>query len=153
MKLRKVKMKLLFTKLLFILFLIEVLNGHFCKVKFQFKKVCNRVEINNDCQPPLKTEKCKRLRTTVNDFKCPTYDCVSYDYLRPSNSQCKCTLSWMFRSIYTSFYTALNKKSCLNFIRITFSNYFYNKIDQRNLTVPVSISSNWFLHPETKISF
>lgn len=69
-----------FSTLIAVFIFCSVTNGqtHNCEVRFQFKKVCNRFLVDSECQPPLSTTKCKRLKTTLNDPRCPIYDCVSY---------------------------------------------------------------------------
>jgi hypothetical protein len=69
-------------KLILLVTLIVIHCGqqHNCKVKFVFQKVCNRVVVNDECQPPFFTANCKRLKTLINERKCPIYDCVSKIY-------------------------------------------------------------------------
>lgn len=75
-------MKFLLWKLILLILAITcVLQGqvkcHNCKVSFHFQKVCHRVLVNDVCQPPVATKSCRRLKTTINDARCPVYDCVS----------------------------------------------------------------------------
>ena len=70
--------KMISHKFWFFLFFVSFVklsaNKFDCRLTFSFAKVCIYYETN--CIPNF--EKCKRTRTTVNDFKCPKFVCVSY---------------------------------------------------------------------------
>ena len=47
-----------------------------CTISYRFAKVCNFYKFNDSCTP-WNTKSCEK-RVVRNEFKCPTYKCVSY---------------------------------------------------------------------------
>lgn len=48
-----------------------------CDLYFQFSKVCNRFDYKDKLCFPWDSSLCKVVKTTYNDYKCPTFYCVS----------------------------------------------------------------------------
>jgi hypothetical protein len=68
-----------------ILLIIVIVNPNFvvsnewnCDVYFQFAKVCDRFDFNGDFCHQWDTSQCEILKTSYNDYRCPTYLCVSF---------------------------------------------------------------------------
>ena len=59
-----------------------VSNDWNCDLFYHFARVCHRFDYGNNFCNEWDTTLCDIVKTTYNDYRCPTYICVSGIYVR-----------------------------------------------------------------------